>query len=108
MANNRMYLICLHCLYDDGITELEACRCYFAKYYPPPTGWYTSMEPEVHTKRLNEFFEAHQHKETWQQAMYGDHFTLGTETIMRDGMTEGKRGVLEAVARAASEGKVGQ
>jgi hypothetical protein len=107
MANNRMYLICLHCLHDDS-KSLEDCRHYMAKYYPTD-GWYASVDPEAYVERMNKFFEAHLHKETWHQAMFGDHFTLGTESLFQgDAMVSGKRGVLEAVQKAFFEGKLGQ
>lgn len=106
MANNRMYIICLHCL-NDETTSIDNCRHYIAKYYPPPTGWYTTRE-EI-ADGLNAFFNSHQHKETWEQSMWGGHFTITTESLMRgsDSMVSSKRDVLEVVSKAIAEGKAG-
>ena len=108
MANNRMYLTCLHCL-NDKDTPLDQCQFYLAKYYPN-TGWYN-----IHNNpgdnlgaALDKFFDEHKHKESWDQAMYGDHFTIITESMMESSPVVGdKREILKIVAKAAEEGKVG-
>jgi len=109
MANNRMYITCLHCL-NDEITPIEDCQFYLAKYYPPPSGWYT-VGGDGMPLRLDEFFSKHQHKGSWNQSMYGDHFTIITETLLAgagDEMAKGKREIMDIVTRAAEEGKVGR
>ncbi len=92
--------------------EIDDCRCFFAKYYPPPTGWYALFEddPAKLLTRLNEFFLAHQHADTWEQGMFGDHFTVVTESLLRvgDAFVDEKRQVLEIVAKAMEEGKAGR
>ena len=103
MANNRMYLTCLHCLYDDS-TSLDDARIYLGKYYPTG-GW--GFTPT--TEKMDEFFQKHLHKTTWEQAMFGDHFTIITESMLggADSMVKGKREILAIVEKAAEEGRVG-
>lgn len=103
MANNRMFLTCLHCLYDDS-TSIEDCRIYTGKYYPTG-GW--SFNPT--TESMDAFFAKHLHKDTWEQAMYGDHFTIITESMLggADSFVGEKRKILDIVAKAAEDGKVG-
>lgn len=103
MANNRMYLTCLHCLYDET-TSLDDARVYLAKYYPTG-GWGVLSD----TAKLDEFFQKHLHKDTWEQAMFGDHFTIITESMLKgaDPMVDSKRDVLALVQKAAEEGRVG-
>ena len=39
MANERLFLVCRHCV-DAPEISVENCVFFFAKYYPQ-TGWYT-------------------------------------------------------------------
>jgi hypothetical protein len=98
-----MYLTCLHCL-NDETTPIEDCRIYTGKYYPTG-GWSFTPTPEA----MDEFFGKHLHKETWEQSMYGDHFTIVTESLLggADSFVGEKRRLMEIVAKAAEEGKVG-
>jgi hypothetical protein len=86
---------------------LDDCREYIAKYYPP-TGWYTTREDVQ--KSLNDFFDKHQHKETWEQSMFGDHFTVMTESLLKSGddMTAAKREVLGIIQKGLEEGRMGR
>ena len=103
MANNRMFMVCLRCLYDE-VTQLDDCRIYIAKYYPTG-GWSFNREKS----EMDAFFEKHLHMEGWEQAMFGDHFTVFSESLLRgaDPAVEAKRSILEIVAKATEEGKIG-
>lgn len=102
MANNRMYLLCLRCLADES-TELDECRKYTGKYYPGD-GW------NFNSEGVQEFFDKHRHADTWEMSMFGDHFTLITESLLKgtDQNIGAKREILEIVAKAAEEGRVGR
>jgi len=115
MANNRMYVVCLHCLNDDS-KEMSDCQFYLAKYYPTG-GWLTEGKhldgvgkPETLGSKLDEFFASHLHKDSWEQSMYGDHFTIITESLLKgaDDFVASKRGILEAVVKGMEDGKVGK
>ena len=108
MANNRMFIVCLHCLYDDN-TSLEEARVYIAKYYPTGGWGLVNMEGLEGPHHIDSFFEKHLHKTTWEQAMFGDHFTIITESMLKgaDPMVKDKREILSIVERAVQEGKVG-
>lgn len=101
MANNRMFILCLRCL-NDETTPIEDCRLYTGKYYPTG-GW------NFNSEHVEEFFRKHEHKDTWEMSMFGDYFTLSTESLFRvaDSFVDGKRGILEAVQRGMQEGKIG-
>jgi len=107
MANSRMYMVCLHCMWDAEI-PLDDCREYVAKYYPPPTGWYTTRDDVKGS--LDAFFDKHQHKETWEQSMFGDHFTVMTESLLKagDDMAAAKREVLGIIQKGFEEGRMGR
>jgi hypothetical protein len=106
-----MYLTCLHCLNDKN-TELQDCQFYLAKYYPSDPGWYVPGEFNLREK-LDEFLAKHFHRDdapSWDAAMYGDHFTIVSETMLGragDEMVSGKRQAMEAIAKAQKEGKSG-
>jgi hypothetical protein len=102
MANNRMFILCLRCL-NDETTPIEDCRLYTGKYYPSD-GW------NFNSEHVEEFFSKHRHADTWEMGMFGDHFTLATESLFRssDSFVDVKRCVLEAVKKGMDEGRIGK
>lgn len=95
MANNRMYIVCLHCVHEESCPIKES-RFYIAKYYPS-TGWYATGESLK--GRLNEFFDRHRHQGCAGD-MYGDFFILGTESLLADDPSEHKRRLLDALSNS--------
>ena len=98
-----MFIVCLRCLYDET-TSFDDARIYVAKYYPTG-GWGFLADSD----RLDIFFQKHLHKETWEDCMFGDHFTILTESLLKsaDPMVKDKREILEIVKKATEDGQIG-
>lgn len=107
MANNRMYLICTHCVEDarEGELDIDKVTFYFAKY-SPTSGWYIrggkiltreSGEQIEFVDALDIWFDAHKHG-----GMYGEYIYTVFQDVVGGDFAKDTRAVLDAVTKVYS------